>query len=168
MKFKPSWASCRQLKQKKSFGIRSTRLYKIWRKPAAPLLAPPAQNLLPNGDGAVASAVSPEQQQQAPRPIVEDFYKRLEGLKSQAEQSKRLLAEVLAQLALLQDNTQDAFIDELEEVGKAVSQRADMLEVAHHEQTEARLDLQKCCEVTGQMVEMAQKRTAISLAVIFV
>ena len=73
---------------KKHFGIGSTRLYKIWRdesgvapqQPAdPPLLAPPdptlrrsTQNLLPYGDVV-------KQQQQAPSPTVEDFYKSLEG-----------------------------------------------------------------------------------------
>ncbi|MEW8687658.1 MAG: hypothetical protein AB2556_17745 [Candidatus Thiodiazotropha sp.] len=64
--------------------------------------------------------------------------------------------EVLAQLAQC-DNTQDAFLDELENVAKELattaSQRADVLEEARHEQTETRMDLQK----VGQMVEMAQK-----------
>ncbi|MEW8688335.1 MAG: hypothetical protein AB2556_21190 [Candidatus Thiodiazotropha sp.] len=75
--------------------------------------------------------------------------------------------EVLAQLAQC-DNTQDAFLDELEDVAKELattaSQRADALEEARHEQTETRMDLQK----VGQMVEMAQKWTYISLAAIFV
>ena len=164
---------------KKSFGIGSTRLYKIWRdesgvvpqQPAdPPLLAPPdptlrrsAQNLLPYGDIA-------KQQQQAPNPTVEDFYKRLEGLESQTEHSTRLLMEVLAQLAPLQsnNNTQDAFLDELEDVAKdlatTASKRAGTLEEARHEQTETRMDLQK----VGQMVETAQKWTYISLATILV
>ena len=78
--------------------------------------------------------------------------------------------EVLAQLAPLQsnNNTQDTFLDELEDVAKelatTVSKRADTLEEAHHEQTETRMDLQK----VGQMVEMAQKWTYISLAAILV
>ncbi|MEW8686695.1 MAG: hypothetical protein AB2556_12850, partial [Candidatus Thiodiazotropha sp.] len=82
----------------------------------------------------------------------------LEGLESQAEQSTRLLVEVLAQLAALQSNntTKDAFLDELEDVAKGLAttalQRADGLEEAPHEQTETRMDLQK----VGQMVETAQ------------
>ncbi|MEW8688803.1 MAG: hypothetical protein AB2556_23545, partial [Candidatus Thiodiazotropha sp.] len=86
---------------KKRFGIGSTRLYKIWRdesgvapqQPAAPpLLAPPdptlrllrsnAQNLFLYGDVASQHVAK---QQQAPSPTVEDFYKKLEGLESQAE-----------------------------------------------------------------------------------
>ncbi|MEW8688360.1 MAG: hypothetical protein AB2556_21320, partial [Candidatus Thiodiazotropha sp.] len=109
-----------------------------------------------------------KQQQQAPSPTVENFYKRLEGLESQAKQSTRLLVEVLAQLAQC-DNTQYAFLDELEDVAKelatTVSQRADALEEeARHKQRETRMDLQK----VGQMVELAQKWTYISIAAIFV
>ena len=132
---------------KKRFGIGSTRLYKIWRDDAPqqppPLLAPPvfrcAQNLLPYGGVA-----------KAPGPTVEDFYKRLEGLESRAEHSTRLLVEVLAQLA--RNNTQDAFLDELEE------------EREEEAQTETRMDIQK----VGQMVETAQKWTYLSLAAILV
>ena len=83
--------------KKNFFGIGSTRLYKIWRdecgvvsqQPAdPPFLAPP--------DPTLRRSDVAKQQQQAPSPTVEDFYKKLEGLESQAEHSTRLLVEVLA------------------------------------------------------------------------
>ena len=132
---------------KKRFGIGSKRLYKIWRDDAPqqppPLLGPPvrrsAQNLFPYGGVA-----------NVPGPIVQDFYKRLEGLESRAEHSTRLLVEVLAQLA--RNNTQDAFLNELKE------------EREEEAQTETRMDIQKVRE----MVETAQKWTFLSLAAILV
>ena len=115
---------------KKRFGIRSTRLYKIWREesgvaPQQP--ADPAQNILPYGGVA--------KQQQAPAPTVEDFYRRLEGLESRAERSTRLLVEVLAQL--VHNNELEEERDELEE------------EREEEAQTETRMDIQK----VGQMME---------------
>ncbi|MEW8689058.1 MAG: hypothetical protein AB2556_24830 [Candidatus Thiodiazotropha sp.] len=70
---------------------------------------------------------------------------------------------MLAQLAQC-DNTQDAFLDELEEVANAASQRADAQDEARHEQTETRMDLQK----VGQMADAAQIWTYMSLAAILV
>ncbi|MEW8688826.1 MAG: hypothetical protein AB2556_23660, partial [Candidatus Thiodiazotropha sp.] len=125
-----------------------------------PTLRRNAQNLLPIGETNVVGA---EPREHAPHPTVEDFYKRLEGLESQAEQSTRMLVEVLAS-----QRDQDVFLDELGDVVKelttTVSQRADALKEARNEQTETRMDLQK----VEQMVETAQRWAYISLAAILV
>ena len=123
---------------KKRFGIGSTRFYEIWRgkpvavvsqphaspsEPAAlPLPLPSeeeepdstlrrnAQNLLPIGE----TNVGAEPREHA---TVEDFYKRLEGLESQAEQSTRMLTEVLVEV-LASRKDRDVFLDELGDVVK--------------------------------------------------
>ena len=118
---------------KKRFVIGSTRLYKIWRD------VEPAQNVLLYGKTA-----------QTPIPTVEDLYKRLEGLEARAEQSTRLLVEVMPQL--VHNNEQEEERDELEE------------ECEEEAQTETRMDIQK----VGQIVETAQKWTHLSLAGILV
>ncbi|MEW8688727.1 MAG: hypothetical protein AB2556_23165, partial [Candidatus Thiodiazotropha sp.] len=102
-----------------------------------------------------------------PHPTVEDFYKRLEGLESKAEQSTRMLTEVLVEV-LASQRDQDVFVNELGDAVKELtitgSQRADALKEARDEQTETRMDLQK----VEQMVEMAQRWAYISLAAILV
>lgn len=126
---------------KKRFGIGSTRLYKIWSESGAepPPEPKPAGSLSPYGE------LLPQEQRQ--RPTVEDFYERLGRLEAKAEQSTKLLAEVLAQLAQCNEE-EDALLDEV------ASQEA---EEACHE------DLQK----VGQMVETTQKWIYISLAAVF-
>ncbi|MEW8333912.1 MAG: hypothetical protein AB2692_23480 [Candidatus Thiodiazotropha sp.] len=119
-----------------------------------------AQNLLPIGETNVVWA---EAREHTPHPTVEDFYKRLEGLESKAEQSTRMLTEVLAS-----QRDQDVFVNELGDAVKEPtitgSQRADALKEARDEQTETRMDLQK----VEQMVETAQRWAYISLAAILV
>ncbi|MEW8688918.1 MAG: hypothetical protein AB2556_24125 [Candidatus Thiodiazotropha sp.] len=176
------WLSANEVK--KRFGIGSTRLYEIWRgkpvaeqqphaspsKPAAlslplpseeeeekepdPKLRRSTQNLLPFGETNVVAAEPRERRQHALHPTAEDFYKRLEGLESQAEQSTRMLVEVLVEV-LASQRDQDVFLDELGDVAKglatAASQQRDELEEAH----QANMDLQK----GWQMAETAQKWT---------
>ncbi|MEW8688741.1 MAG: hypothetical protein AB2556_23235, partial [Candidatus Thiodiazotropha sp.] len=137
---------------KKRFGIESTRLYEILRgkhaaeqqphsspsEPAAlslllplpsssseeeepdPTLRRSTQNLLPFGETNVVAA---EPREHARHPTVEDFYKRLEGLESQAEQSTRMLMEVLVEV-LASQRDEDVFLDELGDVAKGLATAA--------------------------------------------
>ncbi|MEW8689183.1 MAG: hypothetical protein AB2556_25455 [Candidatus Thiodiazotropha sp.] len=178
---------------KKRFGIGSTRLYEIWRdKPVAEQASPSepaalslplplpsekeeepdpklrllrsnAQNLLPFGETNVVAAEPREQRQHAPHPTVEDFYKRLEGLEFQAEQSTRMLVEVLVEV-LASRRDQDVLLDELGDVAKELVTAASQQRNEPEEARQAKMDLQK----GWQMAETARKWTYISLAAIFV
>ena len=95
---------------KKHFGIGSSRLYRIWGEDTADSITqkalpprPPAQTANHITQEALPPTDLPPPAHHGVLPhgetlTIEDFYKRLEGLETRAEQSTRLLMEVMAQL----------------------------------------------------------------------